>query len=80
LHISGLEIKQEYHLNKIIIIPLVLSAVGVIPNMLNQSLLFLIYCHASCPKVQTMAVLNISSIVRKFLDEQHLSGEEDGNL
>jgi len=47
---SGLEIKQECHLNKVIVIPLVLSAVGVIPNMLNQSLLFLIYCHAYCPR------------------------------
>jgi hypothetical protein len=34
----ALEIKQQWQLNKIIVISLVLTAMGVIPNVLNQSL------------------------------------------
>jgi hypothetical protein len=58
-----------------------MSAVGVIPNMLNQSLTILDLLPRLLSQVQTMVVLNTCSIVRKFLsDECHLSGEAAGNL
>jgi hypothetical protein len=34
----AVEIKQQWQLNKIIVIPLVLTATRIITNMLNQSL------------------------------------------
>jgi hypothetical protein len=74
------EIKQQWQLNKIIVIPLVLSATAVISNMLNQSITTLNVPPHLLSQVQKMVILNTCSIVRKFpSDEVHLSDEEADN-
>ena len=71
------EIKQQWQLNKIIVIPLVLSVTGLIPNMLNQSLTTLNLLALLLSQVQEVVVLSTCSSVRKFLsNEVHLSDEE----
>jgi hypothetical protein len=53
MQISGLafEIKQQWQLNKIIVIPLILSATMDIPNMLNQSHSAAVTVpHTCCPR------------------------------
>jgi Na+/H+-translocating membrane pyrophosphatase len=71
------DIKQQWQLNKITVIPLVLSAVGIIPSMLNQSLTNINLPPHILSQVQKVVMLNTCSIVRKFLnDEVHLSDEE----
>jgi hypothetical protein len=63
--------------NEITAMPLVFSATGVIPNMLNQSLTTLNLPPRLLSQVQKMVVLNTSSIARKFLNvEAHLFGAE----
>lgn len=75
------DIKQQWQMSKIIVIPLRLSAMRLNPNMLNRNLINLcVPPHLPC-HVQKMAILNICSIVRKFLsDKVHLSDEEGDNL
>ena len=60
--------------------PLVFSARGVIPNMLNQSLTTLNLPPRLMSQVQKVAVLNTCSIARKSLNvEAHLSDAEADN-
>jgi hypothetical protein len=71
------EIKQQWQLNKIIVIPMVLSVKGLIPIMLNQSLTTLNLLALLLSQVQEVVVLSTCSSVRKFLsNEVHLSDEE----
>jgi hypothetical protein len=75
------DIKQQQQLSKIIVIPLRLSAMGLNPNTLNRNLTNLCVPPQLPSHVQKMVVLNICSIVRKFLsDEVHLSDEERDKL
>ena len=60
--------------------PLVFYAMGVLPNMHNQSLTTLNLPPRLLSQVQKMVVLNTSSIARKFLNgEAHLSDAEAEN-
>jgi len=70
--------KQQCQLNKIIIL-LVLSAMGVIPNMLNRlTNLSLPPCLLS--QVQNVVIINTCSTGRKFIiDEVRYSDEEADN-
>jgi len=75
------DIRKQWQVNKIIVIPLRLSAMGVNPNTLNLSLTNFCVPPRLPSQVQKKVVLNICSIVRKFLsDEVHLSDEEGDNL
>jgi hypothetical protein len=58
------EIKQQWQLNEIIVIPLVLPATGVMPNVLNQSRTALNLPVHLLSRVQKVAVINPCSIVR----------------
>ena len=61
--------------NEITAMPLVFSAMGVIPNMLNQSLTTLNLPPRILPQIQKMIILNTSA--RKFLNvEAHLFDAE----
>jgi hypothetical protein len=51
------EIEQYWQLNKIIVIPAVLSAKGAIPNMLNQSLTTLYLPPRLLPQVRKVVIL-----------------------
>jgi len=76
----ALEIKQQWQLNKIIVIPLVLSATWIITNMLNQS--FTAFSLPPCllSQVQKADILNTHWIVREFLnDDAHVFDEEADN-
>ena len=44
------EIKQWWQINKIIVIPLIVSATGVIPDMLNQNLTTPTLMPCLCPR------------------------------
>jgi hypothetical protein len=59
------EIRQQWQLNKITVIPLVLSATEVIPKMLNRSLTNLNLPPHLLSQVQTVAIINTCSTVRK---------------
>ena len=63
-------ITQQWQLNKIIVIPLRLSAMGVNPNTLNLSLTNLNVPPRQPSQVQKMVVLNICSIVRQFHSDE----------
>jgi hypothetical protein len=70
------EIEQWWQMNKITAIPLVLSAMGVIPNMLNQNITTLTLMPCLLSQVHNVIILNTCSIVRKFFnDEVHLRDE-----
>jgi hypothetical protein len=74
------EIKQRWQLNKIIAIPLVLSAPGAITNTLNQSLTTLNLPPRLLSQAQQVVTPNTCAIVRKFLnDEVYLPDEEADN-
>jgi hypothetical protein len=74
------EIKQQWQLKWIIVIPLVLSATGVVPKMLNQSLTTLNLPPRLLSWVQQVVTPNTCSTVRKFLShEVYLSNEEADN-
>jgi hypothetical protein len=75
-----LEIKQQWQLNKIIVIPLILSAMGCIPKMLNQSLTNLNLPPCLLSQAQQVVTLNTCYIVQKFLsDEVHVPDKEAHN-
>jgi hypothetical protein len=75
------DIRQRWQVNKIIVIPLRLPAMGVNPNTLNLSLTNLWVPPRLPSQVQKMVVLNIRSVVRKFLsDEVRLFDEEGDNI
>jgi hypothetical protein len=76
----ALEIKQLWQLNKIIVIPLVLSATRIITNMLQPK--------PHCPQFTAMPIVpgpegrhtNTYCIVGEFLnDDAHISDEEADN-
>ena len=73
------EVKQQWQLNKIIVIPLVLSAMFIITNMLNQSLTALTSPTCLLSQVQTAHTLNDYCTVREFLNGVHVSDEEADN-
>lgn len=67
-------------MNKITAIPLVLSAMGVTPNMLNQNLTTVTLMPCLLLQIHNVTILNTCSIVRKFLnDEVNLCEEEANN-
>jgi hypothetical protein len=61
------ESRQQWQLNKIIFIPFALPATGVVLIMLNQSLTTLNLKPHLLSEVQKVDVINICSVVRKFL-------------
>ena len=61
------ESRQQWQLNKIIFIPFDLPATGVVLIMLNQSLTNLNLKPHLLSEVQKVDVINICSVVRKFL-------------
>ena len=72
--------EQDFCYSKITVIPQVLSATGVIPCMLNQSVAALNLPSCLLSQVMKVVVLNTCSIVRKFVGhELHLSDEEADN-
>jgi hypothetical protein len=76
----ALEIKQQWQLNKIIVIQAVFSAKRIITNMLNQSLTVLSLPPCLSSQVQKADILNTYCTVREFLnDDAHVSDEEADN-
>jgi hypothetical protein len=74
------EIRQQWQVDKIVVIPLALSATCVIPTALNQSLTTLNSPPPLLSQVQKVTVLNTCSIVKKFLnDKVQLHDEEADN-
>jgi hypothetical protein len=75
-----LEIRQQWQLNKIPLIPLVFSATGVTPNMLNQSFTTLNLPPRLLFRFQRAVVPNTCSMGRKHLNnEVRLHDEEIDN-
>jgi len=61
------EIKQRWQINKITVIPLIVSAMRVIPNMLNQNLTTPTLMRCLLFQVHKVITLYTCSTVRKFL-------------
>jgi hypothetical protein len=75
------EIKKQRQLNKIIVIPSVLSATGIIADMLNQSLTALNLPPCLPFQSQKADVPNTYCIVPEFLnDDVHIPDEEADNF
>ncbi|XP_064076354.1 uncharacterized protein LOC135194637 [Vanessa tameamea] len=69
------ELKEEiiriWNLNKVFIVPIVLSTTGVIPKHLHQSLKILDLPPLTYITMQKAAILNTCRIVRKFLESNN---------
>ena len=61
------EIKQQWQINKSTVIPLIVSTIGVIPDMLNQNLTTPTLMPYLLSQVHKVIILNTCSTVRKFL-------------
>lgn len=62
-----LEIKQQWHFDTVIVVPVVLSATGVIPHTLQESLTILNIPSSIYISLQKAVILSTCRIVRKFL-------------
>ncbi|KAL0809154.1 hypothetical protein ABMA28_011389 [Loxostege sticticalis] len=65
------EIQRLWSQNKVIIVPLVLSSTGVIPQHLKSSLNTLDLPNSIYYNMQKATILNTCRIVRRFLQEDH---------
>ncbi|KAI5699149.1 hypothetical protein M8J77_002112 [Diaphorina citri] len=63
------EIKQIWHQNTIQILPIIISATGVIPKTLHESLKILNLNKNMYIQMQKSVIINTCSIVRRFLNE-----------
>lgn len=63
------EVARVWDMNKVYIVPLVISTTGVIPTILHHNLKLLNLNSTLFIKMQKAVILNICRIVRKFLDE-----------
>ena len=70
------ELKEEiiriWKINKVYIVPLVLSSTGVIPKYLHQALKTIDLPNSTYYTMQKCAILNTCRIVRKFLQDDAL--------
>lgn len=64
------EISRMWRLQKVTIVPIVLSTTGIIPNTLKQSLDTLHLPKYTILNIQKAAILNTCRIVRKFLQNE----------
>ncbi|KAI5731395.1 hypothetical protein M8J77_009341 [Diaphorina citri] len=63
------EIKQIWHQNTVKILPIIISATGVIPKTLHESLKILNLNKNMYIQMQKSVIINTCSIVRRFLNE-----------
>jgi hypothetical protein len=62
------EIKSVWKLNSVIIVPIIISATGVIPKSLHQSIATLHLDQNIYILLQKTVVINTTTIVRRFLN------------
>lgn len=64
----AIELKHQWKVDKVITVPVIISATAVIPTTLNKSLDILDINRAIIPALQRSVILNTCSTVRKFLN------------
>jgi len=63
------EIKKMWKMSKVYIVPLIISATGIVPNSLLKNLELLKLSQNLVIEIQKSVILNTCSIVRKFLND-----------
>lgn len=69
----AIELKEQWHMNKVVVVPIILSTTGVIPKTLHTSLHTLGLHHDTYIQLQKAVIINTCHTVRKFFNTTHMT-------